>query len=69
MPPGIILVSVDRITGEPESGGAGAIQEAYKAGTEPGAASYLDQTAAQTDQKPTTTTQGPTVDEGTGGLY
>ncbi len=69
-PPGIILVSVDRITGEPESAGsAGAIQEAYKAGTEPGSASYLDQTAAQTAQKPVATTQGPTVDEGTGGLY
>jgi penicillin-binding protein 1A len=70
-PPGIILVSVDRITGEPESSGsAGAIQEAFKSGTEPGAASYLDQAAAtQTAQKPVNTTQGPTVDEGTGGLY
>jgi penicillin-binding protein 1A len=70
IPPGIILASVDRITGEPESeGSAGTIEEAFKSGTEPGAASYLDQAAAQTAQKPVSTTQGPTVDEGTGGLY
>ncbi|MFL6690858.1 MAG: penicillin-binding protein 1A [Alphaproteobacteria bacterium] len=72
VPPGIILVSVDRITGAPESAdAASAIQEAFKPGTEPGAASYLDQTAtSQTEAKPATTTgQGTTVDEGTGGLY
>src|SRR5205814_114510 len=72
VPPGIILVSVDRITGAPESAdSATAIQEAFKPGTEPGAASYLDQTAtSQTEAKPATTTgQGTTVDEGTGGLY
>jgi penicillin-binding protein 1A len=69
VPPGIILVSVDRISGEPTSASSGAaIQEAFKSGTEPGAANYLDQAAAQAEQKPATG-PGTTVDEGTGGLY
>jgi penicillin-binding protein 1A len=69
VPPGVILVSVDRISGEPTSASsATAIQEAFKSGTEPGAADYLDQAAAQVEQKPATG-PGTTVDEGTGGLY
>ncbi|MBV8798334.1 MAG: penicillin-binding protein 1A [Alphaproteobacteria bacterium] len=68
VPPGIILVSVDRLTGEPANASPAAIQEAYKSGTEPGAASYLDQAAVQTDAKQPTG-PGTTVDEGTGGLY
>jgi penicillin-binding protein 1A len=69
VPPGVILVSIDRINGVPESASsATAIEEAFKSGTEPGAASYLDQTAAQTEEKPTNG-PGNTVDEGTGGLY
>jgi penicillin-binding protein 1A len=69
-PPGITLVSVDRITGTPEGASVPtAIEEAFKSGTEPGSASYIDQnaTAAQAQQKPTG--PGNTVDQGTGGLY
>jgi len=64
--PGISFVSVNRISGQPESpGGAGAIMEAFKAGTEPGIAigegpAVSDENAAsgQTD-----------IGEGAGGLY
>jgi penicillin-binding protein 1A len=69
VPPGITLVSVDRITGAPEAASApGAIMEAFKSGTEPGSASYLEQTAVQT-QETKSTGPGTTVDQGTGGLY
>jgi penicillin-binding protein 1A len=68
VPPGVLLVSVDRITGAPESAGSStAVLEAFKSGTEPGAANYLDETAAQTQEK--TSGPGTQVDEGTGGLY
>jgi penicillin-binding protein 1A len=71
VPPGITLVSVDRISGAPESAGSGsAIQEAFKSGTEPGSGSYQDETASQAaEKKPVATGPGTTVDEGTGGLY
>ena len=71
VPPGITLVSVDRISGQPESASAAtAIPEAFKSGTEPGSADYIDQAAVtQTQEKPTQTGPGTTVDEGTGGLY
>jgi penicillin-binding protein 1A len=69
MPPGIVLVSVDRISGAPEAASAPtAIPEAFKSGTEPGSASYLEQTAVQS-QETKTTGPGTTVDQGTGGLY
>jgi penicillin-binding protein 1A len=69
VPPGIVLVSVDRITGAPESASAPtAIPEAFKSGTEPGSASYLEQTAVQS-QETKATGPGTTVDQGTGGLY
>ena len=68
VPPGVVLVSVDRISGDPSSQSSGtAIMEAFKSGTEPGAASYLDQSAAQTEAK--TNAPATDVDEGTGGLY
>jgi hypothetical protein len=62
---------VDRISGQPESSSAPtAIQEAFKSGTEPGSADYIDQAAVtQTPPKPAQTGPGTTVDEGTGGLY
>jgi penicillin-binding protein 1A len=70
VPPGITLVSVDRVTGDPEGASVPtAIPEAFKSGTEPGSASYLDETAAQASDKPAANTPGTTVDEGTGGLY
>lgn len=67
VPPGIDLVSVDSHTGAPEPAGTpGAIEEAFKSGTEPGLASAEDtnQPAARTDKK-----TGTAVDQGTGGLY
>jgi penicillin-binding protein 1A len=70
IPPGITLVSVDRVTGAPEGAGVPtAIAEAFKSGTEPGSASYIDEkaSAAQTDQPKNG--PGNTVDQGTGGLY
>ena len=68
VPPGVVLVSVDRISGDPTLQSSGtAIMEAFKSGTEPGAASYLDQSAAQTEAK--TNAPATDVDEGTGGLY
>ena len=69
VPPGISLVSVDRITGAPTAPTSPtAILEAFKSGTEPGSASYIDQnTAEQNDEK--NTGPGNSVDQGTGGLY
>ncbi len=68
VPPGIVLVPVDRISGEPASPGAAtAIMEAFKSGTEPGASSYTDAGTTQAAEK--NTGPGRDVDEGTGGLY
>ncbi|HUJ46467.1 MAG TPA: penicillin-binding protein 1A [Rhizomicrobium sp.] len=68
VPAGITLVSVDRITGAPESSTVPtAIMEAFKSGTEPGSANYIDENTAQTQEK--NTGPGNTVDQGTGGLY
>lgn len=68
VPPGVVLVSVDRLTGAPVSAGSPtAVQEAFKSGTEPGAASYLDENAVQAQEK--SSSPGTNVDEGTGGLY
>ncbi|HWE06962.1 MAG TPA: penicillin-binding transpeptidase domain-containing protein, partial [Rhizomicrobium sp.] len=66
VPPGIDLVTIDRHSGAlVNSGDPGAIQEAFKSGTEPGLASAdSDQPPNPNDNKP-----GATVDQGTGGLY
>jgi len=66
VPPGIDLVTIDRHSGAlVNSGDPGAIQEAFKSGTEPGLASAdSDQPQNPNDNKP-----GATVDQGTGGLY
>ncbi|MBV9570727.1 MAG: penicillin-binding protein 1A [Alphaproteobacteria bacterium] len=69
VPPGITLVSVDRISGAPSGNSPTAIQEAYKSGTEPGSASYLDETGTQSAEQKQPAGPGTTVDEGTGGLY
>jgi penicillin-binding protein 1A len=64
IPPGIVLVSIDRINGTKAAPGApGTIMEAFKAGTEPG----VDQGPFD----PTTENNGPGTDvsPGTGGLY
>ncbi|MGN6517544.1 MAG: penicillin-binding protein 1A [Rhizomicrobium sp.] len=66
VPPGIDLVSVNRITGDPApAGGAMTILEAFKAGTEPGIAVTDDTNNLSAQGK------GPAsnVDQGTGGLY
>ncbi|HWA30896.1 MAG TPA: penicillin-binding protein 1A [Rhizomicrobium sp.] len=66
VPPGIDLVPVNRITGDPASlGGPQTILEAFKAGTEPGIA-VTDETNNLSAQG-----KGPAtdVDQGTGGLY
>ncbi len=62
VPAGIVLVSVNRITGALTSpGAAGSILEPFKAGTEPG--------VAQLDPAMQNTGPGSTVGQGTGGLY
>jgi penicillin-binding protein 1A len=66
IPPGIDLVSVNRISGESAPAGAPmSIMEAFKAGTEPGIA-VTDET-----NNLAAPGQGPAsdVDQGTGGLY
>jgi penicillin-binding protein 1A len=66
IPPGIDLVSIDRISGAPAApGGPTTLLEAFKAGTEPGVA-VTDET-----NNLATPGQGPAtdVDQGTGGLY
>ena len=69
-PPGMIMVAVNRLSGEPTTAGApGSIMEAFKSGTEPGSAAYLDQASQQVQKATTATGPGTTVDEGTGGLY
>lgn len=67
IPPGIDLVPVDSHTGALVSASAaGAIEEAFKSGTEPGLASADDtnQLTNHADKK-----TGTAVDQGTGGLY
>jgi penicillin-binding protein 1A len=67
VPPGIDLVPVDAHTGALVAPGSpGAIDEAFKSGTEPGLASADDTTqpTQRTDKK-----SGSAVDQGTGGLY
>jgi len=62
VPPGITMVPVDRITGLPAGpGDPDMIQEAFKAGTEPG--------VAMTDPLNANTGPGSNVGQGTGGLY
>jgi penicillin-binding protein 1A len=66
IPPGIDLVSINRITGASASpGGDTTILEAFKAGTEPGLAITDEASPAKTEN----TGPGTTVDHGTGGLY
>ncbi len=66
VPPGIDLVPVDAHTGAQVSAGSpGAIDEAFKAGTEPSLASA----DATEPEKPADSKPGTTVDPGTGGLY
>ncbi|HSC19251.1 MAG TPA: penicillin-binding protein 1A [Rhizomicrobium sp.] len=70
VPPGLIMVAINRLSGEPSTAGApGSILEAFKSGTEPGSAAYLDQASQQVQKATTATGPGTTVDEGTGGLY
>lgn len=66
VPPGIDLVPVDAHSGALVTAGSpGAIEEAFKSGTEPGLASAdVAEPAKPADNKP-----GTTVDSGTGGLY
>ncbi len=67
VPPGIDLVSINRITGASAApGGDATILEAFKAGTEPGLA-MTDETGTATNTE--NTGPGSTVDQGTGGLY
>ncbi|MGK9236000.1 penicillin-binding protein 1A [Inquilinus limosus] len=74
IPPGVNLVKIDRLTGQPAYGSGGdTIWEAFRPGTEPGtgyALDRLDGTGGATDQG--TTSFGDSVPEattGTGGLY
>ena len=75
IPPGVNLVKIDRLTGQPAYGSGGnVIWEAFRPGTEPGTGYALDRLdgsgGAATDQG--TTGFGDSVPEattGTGGLY
>ncbi|HEY3638461.1 MAG TPA: penicillin-binding protein 1A [Rhizomicrobium sp.] len=68
VPPGIDLVPVDAHSGALVSAGSpGAIEEAFKSGTEPGLASADADPTQPT--KPADNKQDTTVDQGTGGLY
>jgi penicillin-binding protein 1A len=69
VPPGIDLVPVDPYSGALVSASdEGAIQEAFKSGTEPGLASaYTGQQPANSSAN--TNKPANTVDQGTGGLY
>lgn len=71
VPPGIVFVPVDRITGAEEPAGTpGSIEEAFRAGTEPGVAGIDDvNTATMNTQGQTTFGPATNVGEGTGGLY
>jgi penicillin-binding protein 1A len=65
IPPGIDLVSVDRVTGSPTSpGDPHGLLEAFKAGTEPGLASNTNPLDANPNTNPSND-----VSQGTGGLY
>jgi penicillin-binding protein 1A len=71
VPPGIVFVPVDRYSGaEVAAGTPGSIEEAFRAGTEPGVAG-LDDIASAPMNTQGQTTFGPAtnVGEGTGGLY
>jgi penicillin-binding protein 1A len=71
VPPGIVFVPVDHITGaEVPAGTPGSIEEAFRAGTEPGVAG-IDDVASAPMNTQGQTTFGPAtnVGEGTGGLY
>lgn len=69
VPPGIDLVPVDPYSGAFVSAGdASAIQEAFKAGTEPGLADEGPVGSVPAADS-TNSNPGKTVDEGTGGLY
>jgi len=62
IPPGMSMITVDRISGSPEPAGTpGSILEAFKAGEEPG---FETANPAQQNTGP-----GSDVDQGTGGLY
>jgi penicillin-binding protein 1A len=71
VPPGIELVSVDRLTGAPAPPGPTTIMEAFKAGTAPGDPGATPPLVIGGDLPPGTNPQAPTADvgEGTGGLY
>ena len=67
VPPGIDLVSIDRISGaNAPAGGSTTILEAFKAGTEPGVAITDD---TNNLNNPQTNSPATDVDQGTGGLY
>jgi penicillin-binding protein 1A len=68
VPPGISFISVNRVTGQPESASSPlAIMEAFKAGTEPGIA-IGPEGPAVSDENAATNAQSD-IGEGTGGLY
>jgi penicillin-binding protein 1A len=71
VPPGIVFVPVDRFSGaEVPAGTPGSIEEAFRAGTEPGVAGIDDaSTATMNTQGQTTFGPATNVGEGTGGLY
>ena len=70
VPPGIVFVPVDAISGAQTSEGAsGSIEEAFKAGTEPGAASLDDVPPASENTSGQSYGPSTNVGEGTGGLY
>jgi penicillin-binding protein 1A len=72
--PGIELISIDRMSGQPSSG-PGSIQEAFKPGTAPGEYFGPDVVDGGQPQAPGTSagqqpsTPSASVGEGTGGLY
>ncbi|MBN9557594.1 MAG: penicillin-binding protein 1A [Alphaproteobacteria bacterium] len=71
VPPGIVFVPVDAHSGAMTSAGApGSIEEAFKAGSEPGVAGIDEETVAPLNTRGKTT-YGPAINvgEGTGGLY
>jgi penicillin-binding protein 1A len=65
IPPGIDLVSVDRVSGQPTSpGNPHALLEAFKAGSEPGLANNTNPLDGNANNNPSND-----VSQGTGGLY
>ncbi len=71
VPAGIVFVPVDRMSGaEVAAGTPGSIEEAFRAGTEPGVAGMDEQPVTPMNtQGQTTFGPATTVGEGTGGLY